>query len=245
VGVSDSLRARQSGQHGYVLHSYPFRESSLIVEAFTRDCGRVPLVARGARRPKSALRGVLLAFQPVLLSWSGKTELRTLVKAEWLAGHAPLNGLALICGFYLNELLLRLLPRDDPHERLFDLYRDTLDVLARSGEFSAGLRRFEKNLLGELGYGLILERDAITGDAVTAGRRYLYLPERGPVLATDDASQKGVELDGQTLIDMQCDEYARTATQQQSKVLMRALINHHLGNRQLHTRQLLLDLQAL
>jgi len=245
VGVTAGLKLQQSGQHGYVLHRYPFRESSLIVETFTRNSGRVPLVARGARRPTSALRGVLLAFQPVLLSWSGKAELRTLVKAEWLGGHAPLKGLALICGFYLNELLLRLLPRDDPHERLFDLYQDTLDALVQSHEFSAGLRRFEKNLLGELGYGLILEREAITGDAIAAGRRYLYLPERGPVLANGDPSQNGVELDGQTLIDMQCDEYGRTATQQQSKALMRALINHHLGNQRLHTRQLLLDLKAL
>ena len=243
--MSDSLKVRQSAQHGYVLHSYPFRESSLIVEAFTRDNGRVPLVARGARRPKSALRGVLLAFQPVLLSWSGRTELRTLVRAEWLGGHAPLKGLALICGFYLNELLLRLLPRDDPHERLFDLYRDTLDTLARSGEFSAGLRKFEKNLLGELGYGLNLERDAMSGDAIAAGSRYFYVPEHGPVLASGETSQNGVELDGQTLIDMRSDEYARAVTQHQSKALMRALINHHLGNRQLHTRQLLLDLQAL
>ena len=243
--MNNSLKLQQSGQHGYVLHSYPFRESSLIVETFTRNNGRIPLVARGARRPKSTLRGVLLAFQPVLLSWSGKTELRTLVKAEWLGGHAPLTGLALICGFYLNELLLRLLPRDDPHERLFDLYRDTLDALAQSNEVSTGLRRFEKNLLGELGYGLILEREVITGDAIAAGRRYCYLAERGPVLASDDPSQNGVELDGQTLIDMQCDNYARTATRHQSKALMRALINHHLGNRRLHTRQLLLDLQAL
>jgi DNA repair protein RecO (recombination protein O) len=239
------VKAPHRAQPGYVLHSYPFRESSLIVETFTRESGRVPLVARGARRPRSALRGVLLAFQPVLLSWSGKAELRTLVKAEWLGGHAPLTGLALICGFYLNELLLRLLARDDPHERLFDLYRHTLDALARGREFPASLRRFEKNLLSELGYGLILEHDADSGAAIAAEERYRYLPERGPVAAGRDPSQTGVELDGQTLIDMQRDDYARPATQQQSKALMRSLINHHLGKQRLHTRQLLRDLQAL
>ena len=238
-------RFRQDGLHGYVLHSYPFRESSLIVETFTRAHGRVALVARGARRPKSALRGVLLAFQPVMLSWSGKAELRTLIRAEWLGGHAPLKGLAVICGFYLNELLLRLLARDDPHERLFDLYRETLVTLGQHSEYSSALRRFEKNLLAELGYGVILDQEAITGDPIAADRRYVYVAERGPIVATGDAAQMGVELDGQTLIDLQHDDYARTATQQQGKVLMRALINHHLGDQRLHTRQLLLDLQAL
>jgi DNA repair protein RecO (recombination protein O) len=236
---------RQSGQHGYVLHSYPFSESSLIVETFTRESGRVPLVARGARRPKSALRGVLLAFQPVLLSWSGKTELRTLLKAEWLGGHEPLKGLAMMCGFYLNELLLRLLPRDDPHERLFDHYEDTIESLGRGQEIPVGLRRFEKALLDELGYGVILDRETAGGHPIVAEQCYVYLAERGPVPASGGAPQKGVELDGQTLIDMQRDDYARAATLQQSKALMRALINHHLGDRQLHTRQLLLDLQAL
>lgn len=239
------MSAPHTGQRGYVLHSHPFSESSLIVETFTRESGRVPLVARGARRAKSAVRGVLLAFQPILLSWSGKTELRTLVRAEWLGGHEPLKGLGMMCGFYLNELLLRLLPRDDPHERLFDLYRDTLDALATESGLPASLRRFEKALLDELGYGIILDREATTGNAIAAERRYVYLAESGPVAASDDASQKGVELDGQTLIDMQHDDYGRVATQQQSKALMRVLINHHLGDRQLHTRQLLLDLQAL
>ena len=243
--MSPESRLRQTGQRGYVLHNYPFSESSLIVETFTRESGRVPLVARGARRPKSTVRGVLLAFQPILLSWSGKTELRTLTRAEWLGGHDPLTGLGMMCGFYLNELLLRLLPRDDPHERLFDHYQDTLGSLGTAHELSASLRRFEKALLDELGYGVILNREATTGEVIAAERRYVYLAERGPVAATGDASQKGVELDGQTLIDMQHDDYGRAATQQQSKALMRVLINHHLGDRQLHTRQLLLDLQAL
>jgi DNA repair protein RecO (recombination protein O) len=236
---------RQSGQRSYVLHSYPYSESSLIVETFTRENGRVPLVARGARRPKSTVRGVLLAFQPILLSWSGKTELRTLSKAEWLGGQEPLTGLGMICGFYLNELLLRLLPRDDPHQRLFDRYQETLAALGTAQELPASLRRFEKALLDELGYGVILDREATTGEVIAAERRYVYLAERGPVAATGDASKKGVELDGQTLIDIRRDDYARAATQHQSKALMRALINHHLGDRQLHTRQLLLDLQAL
>ena len=238
-------RSRQDAQPAFVLHSYPFRETSLVIETFTRDMGRVALVARGARRPKSALRGVLLAFQPLLLSWSGKAELRTLHKAEWHGSYAPLKGLSLICGFYLNELLLRFLARDDPHDRLFSVYRETLDALARPGDSAATLRRFEKNLLRELGYGLMLDRDAETGAPIAAEACYTYVVERGPVVLRGDASQNGVELSGQTLIDMQSDNYTTMTTLQQSKTLMRALINHYLGDKTLHTRQLLRDLRAL
>ncbi|OGA47411.1 MAG: DNA repair protein RecO [Betaproteobacteria bacterium RIFCSPLOWO2_12_FULL_62_13] len=243
--VRPADKSRQDGQPAFVLHSYPFRETSLIIQTFTSDLGRVALVARGARRPKSALRGVLLAFQPLLLSWSGRTELRTLHKAEWQGGHAPLKGLAVICGFYLNELLLKLLPRDDPHERLFVVYRETLEALGSGTEHAATLRRFEKSLLQELGYGLMLDRDAESGTPIAAEARYTYVIDRGPVVHHDDGSQNGVELSGQTLIDLQSDNYANAVTQQQSKTLMRALINHCLGDQTLHTRQLLRDLQAL
>ncbi|MHB8166882.1 MAG: DNA repair protein RecO, partial [Sulfuricella sp.] len=123
--------ARQGDQLAYVLHTYPYRETSLIVEVFSRDFGRLPLMARGARRPKSAVRGLLLSFQPLSLSWFGKAELRTLHSAEWQGGQPLLQGTALICGFYLNELLLKLLHRDDPHEQLFLYYQETLQELAR------------------------------------------------------------------------------------------------------------------
>ena len=107
-------RASRDGRPGFLLHTYPYRETSLVAEIYTRDAGRVAVIARGARRPRSALRGVLMAFQPLLLGWSGKAELKTLYKAEWQGGYAPLRGLSVICGFYLNELLLKLLPREDP-----------------------------------------------------------------------------------------------------------------------------------
>lgn len=238
-------RSRQEGQLAFVLHSYPFRETSLIVESFTRDRGRIALVARGARRPRSPLRGVLLAFQPLLLTWSGGTELRTLHKAERQGGYAPLAGLALICGFYVNELVLRLVPRDDPHEALFDVYRDTVDRLGRGNDQAAALRRFEKSLLHQLGYGLTLDRDAETGAPIVAERPYTYVIERGPVARRASAAENGVELSGQTLIDLRADNYGNPVTQLQSKALMRTLITHLLGDRVLHTRQLLRDLQAL
>jgi DNA repair protein RecO (recombination protein O) len=235
---------RQDAQAAFVLHSYPFRETSLIVETYSRDHGRIAMVARGARRSRSSLRGVLLAFQPLLLSWSGKRELRTLIRAEWQGGYAPLRGQSLICGFYLNELLLKLLPRDDPHEELYAVYEGTLAALGEGADQFALLRRFELALLRELGYAVILDRDVEQDEPVARERSYAYIVERGPVVARS-AAGIGVELSGQTLIDMQSGQFTNAVTQQQSKALMRALINHHLGNQVLHTRQLLRDLQEL
>ena len=246
--MTEQGRARQDTQAAFLLHSYPYRETSLVVETFTRGHGRVAMVARGARRPRSALRGVLLAFQPLLMSWSGRSELRTLHKAEWQGGLPPLKGEALLCGFYLNELLLKLLARDDPHEQLFEAYEHTLHALAAGAPLDVTLRRFERQLLRELGYALSLERDAASGEPVAAGSSYIYLLERGPVRSgsmQNGARQNGLELSGQTLLDMARDDYSNVLTLQQSKALMRMLINHYLGNQMLNTRQLLKDLQQL
>src|ERR1700679_3538600 len=124
-------RGRVDNQPAFVLHSYPYRETSMVVEVFSRDYGRVALLAKGAKRPRSALRGLLLSFQPLTVAWSGKNELRMLHKADWSGGQPLLRGPALMCGFYLNELLLKLLVRDDAHDRLFDRYREALSQLAR------------------------------------------------------------------------------------------------------------------
>lgn len=235
---------QQDAQSAFILHSYPFRETSLIVEIYSRDHGRVAMVARGARRPKSSLRGILLSFQPLLLSWTGKRELRTLIRAEWQGGYAPLRGQSLICGFYLNELLLKLLPRDDSHEQLFTIYEGTLAALGEGVDPFALLRRFELALLRELGYAVILDRDVERDEPVARERSYVYIVERGPV-GGHSTPRNGVELSGQTLIDMQSGLFTSAVTQQQSKALMRALINHYLGNQVLHTRQLMRDLQEL
>jgi len=235
--------ARVDAQPAFVLHTYPFKETSLVVELVTRDFGRVAVVARGARRPRSALRGVLLAFQPLFVSWAGKGELHTLIRAEWHGPYQPLKGLGLVCGFYLNELLLKLLPRHDAHERLFETYGQTLSALAPEGDPSAVLRSFEKNLLRDLGYAVTLDRDAETGHPIAAEERYTYVIERGPVARNEEGD--GLQLLGQTLLDMHRDDYSSTLTQQQSKALMRMLINHYLGDQVLHTRQLLRDLQEM
>jgi DNA repair protein RecO (recombination protein O) len=235
----------REAEPGYVLHSYSFKETSLVVEVFTRDCGRLGLVAKGARRPRSALRGTLMAFQPLLLSWSGRSELRVLRTAEWAGGQSQLSGLALICGFYLNELVLKLTQRDDPHTGTYAGYEDALAALRVANSPAAVLRRFECRMLADLGYGLTLTQDA-DGAAIDAAASYTYVPERGAVVcgtARAQAQESDLQIAGKTLLDMARDDYSDPATVQQSRALMRRIINHHLAGQVLHTRQLLRDMQ--
>lgn len=234
---------RIEDQPAFVLHSHPFRETSLLLEVYSRNHGRLALVARGARRPRSALRGLLMNFQPLRLSWFGKGEVRTLHSAEWQGGQPQLQGTALLCGFYLNELMLHLMARDDPHEVLFDYYQHTLQRLAHEHEHASTLRSFEKHLLQELGYALQLDCEADSRLPVEAERRYRYVIERG--VLPEEADEGGMRLAGKTLLDMAADDYRDPVSAQQSKQLMRMLLNHYLAGRPLHTRELIKDLLAV
>lgn len=236
-------RRRADHEEGYVVHTYPYKETSLIVEAFTRHFGRVALLARGARRPRSAMRGVLLSFQMLRFSWSASAELGTLRSAEWSGALRPLRGRGLMCGFYLNELLLRLLPREDAHENLFDVYGEALAGLSAGDNLPATLRRFEKRMLAELGYAPLLDRDAAS-QPIDPQRQYVYEPERGPVAAS--GSQSGdLVVSGRTLLDVAADDYARAETRDEARALMRTLITQRLHGRELHTRVVLQDLAEL
>jgi len=237
-------KSRLEDEPAFVLHSYPFRETSLLVEIFSRQHGRIPLVARGARRPKSAVRGLLMNFQPLALSWFGKHELRTLHSAEWQGGQPLLQGTALLCGFYLNELLLNLMVRDDPHERLFDYYQHTLQRLAHGAELASTLRCFEKHLLQELGYALLLEHEAGGLIPIDPVLSYRYVIERGAVRDTSNMTD-GLPVSGKTLQDIAADDYRDAQSARQGKQLMRMLLNHHLGGKMLHTRELIKDLTKL
>lgn len=246
-----STDARINNEPGFILHTYPFKETSVVAEAFTRGHGRVALIARGARRPASALRGLMQPFTPLLLSWFGKSELKTLHAAEWQGGMQAPQGRALMCGFYLNELLLRLLARGDAHELLYARYLATLEQLAgeaggtdleRTLYFERILRHFEKYLLCEIGYGATFDVDADSGAPVQPGLRYVYQPARGALKA---GGQPGCPVSGQTLIDLAADSFERPATLVEAKSLMRALINHTLGAKPLYTRQLLRELTEL
>ncbi len=229
-------------QPGFVLHTYPYKETSLVAELFTRDFGRIAVVARGARRPLSALRGLIRPFAPLLLSWYGRGELRTLHAAEWQGGLAPLAGRALMAGFYLNELLLKLLARDDPHEGLYAHYRQALEALAAGPDtLEPLLRRFELNLLKEIGYAATLDRLAGSDLPVAAEERYRYLPSHG----VGPAEGEGITISGCTLLALAAGDFSAPATLSEGKLLMRALIHHHLGGKALYTRQLLQELTEL
>ncbi|MEW7851344.1 DNA repair protein RecO [Massilia aurea] len=234
---------RVLGQPGFVLHSYPYKETSLIIDMFTRDHGRVGLVAKGAKRPFSKLRGVLQTFQPLSVSWSGKSELRTLIDAEWVGGMLPLERTALLCGFYLNELLVKLLARDDRHPALFDHYVSTLNQLAHGEPAQIVLRKFERALLKETGVAADLSRSTVTRSRLELERLYVVDPERGAREA--GAGEVWPVVLGKTLLDMEREDYTDPATQAQSKQLMRFLLAHHLGGQPLNTRQILIDLMQL
>jgi DNA repair protein RecO (recombination protein O) len=234
---------RVNNQPAFVLHSYPYKETSLIVEVFARDYGRVPLMAKGAKRPHSQLRGVLQTFQPLQVAWTGKSEVRTMVSAEWVGGLRPLERSALLCGFYLNELLVKLLARDDPHAALFDHYVAALNQLAHDEPPAIVLRKFELGLLKETGVAGNISAVAATGQAVLAEQLYVIDPERGPREAM--VSDTMPVVNGKTLLDMEAGDYTDTTTQQQSKFLMRHLLSHHLNGLTLNTRQILIDLMQL
>lgn len=224
----------------FVLHTRPWRETSLIVDVLSRHHGRLGLVARGARRQNSALKARLMPFQPLALSWFGKSSLRTLHSAEWLGGELNLRGHAVMCGFYLNELLLKLLPEGDAHETLFDRYQGTLATLNQPGEVEPVLRRFELDLLSELGYAQPLGQTA-EGENLCESARYSYQPEQGVMPAQPGAPT----YQGRTLLDLARGDLTHPASLAEGKILMRALLAHYLEDKPLATRQLLIDLQKL
>ena len=238
-------RQRRDEVPAFILHAWPYRETSLIVEAFTPDYGRVALVARGAKRPRSELRGLLQAFQPLLLSWFGQAELKTLARAEWRGGVPLPRGRALLCGFYLNELLLKLLAREDPHPQLYVAYERALVELAGGAEHAALLRRFELCLLAELGYAPELARDADTGAPLDPEADYRYAFDRGPQRAPAGAGTAGVLVRGATLLALAEGRYPDAETAAQAKRLMREVLDHHLEQRGIESRRVVRDLLAL
>jgi DNA repair protein RecO (recombination protein O) len=251
---------------GFVLHSYPYLETSLIVEMFTRSHGRVVAVAKGAKRPTSAMKSRLNPFQGLLLTWFGKSDLKTLKTVEHAEIYPQLSGAALMSAFYMNELLLKLAQREDAHEALYDAYEDAIVTLTSNrvhAELVTGiataLRKFEMCLLSELGYALQLTEEADTHDAIDADGRYVYVMERGPISVRNIAKNNrqhaevryqsgpsdGLQLIGKTLLDLAAGDFSDPQTQAQAKLLMRRAINQLLGDKPLHTRQLIRDLKDI
>ena len=239
---------------GYVLHTYPYRETSLILQVWTEKHGRLGVMAKGARRPKAATRAVLVPFQPLTLDWFGRSELKTLKTAEPAGAALPLAGQSLLSAFYLNELLLKLTTREDPHEGLFEAYDQVITRLrqiSREGgaqeEVERALRRFELRLLQELGYAVELTREAGSHAPIAAEREYLYVVEKGAIPAPEEGETpaNAVRLRGLTLIDLDRGRLDDAATVAQAKQLMRLLINHSLNGQELATRAMVRDLQRL
>ncbi|MBR7783335.1 DNA repair protein RecO [Undibacterium luofuense] len=230
-------------QPGFVLHSRPYKETSLVIDVLTRDCGRIALIAKGAKRPYSQLRSVLQTFQPLQLSWTGKQDLKNLTQADWVGGMFPLEKSALVCGFYLNELMLKLLVRDDPHPALFQQYVSTLNQLAHGEPVALVLRQFELVLLKEAG---------LLGDLrFCSGSRMSVVPELAYVLDPDAGVRPAQHqehlpvVSGACLLAMHEGDFREQQIQIQSKLLIRSLLQHHLHGAVLNTRQLLIDLQNL
>jgi DNA repair protein RecO (recombination protein O) len=214
-------------QPAYVLHARAYRETSLLLELFTRDHGRVGVVARGVRRERSRIpRGVLQPLQPLLLDWSATGDLGTLVGAEAASMPFALSGEALLAAIYLNELVLRLSGRGDPHPKAFAAYADCLARLATGTGIGWTLRRFERDLLADLGYALLLDRTA-AGVAIDARIDYGYDVEAGPIeWSTGSRLQR---ISGAALLALDRDEAPSTDHRAQLRRLMRSLIRHHLG----------------
>lgn len=228
------MTSRIQMEPAYVLHSRAFRETSLIVESFTREHGRIAVVARGAKSAKSRWRSVLQPFRPLLLSWNQRSDLGTLTGADQIASPPPLQGQALYCGLYLNELLMRLLHRSDPHAELFERYRDILMDLASNAPPQPLLRIFEKHLLESVGYAMLLDREYQNGAAIEAERWYVYETERGPLQVAGPGEGR---ISGAALQALHS-EQLETAHLPELRMLMRAVIGYHLGAKPLASQSL-------
>ena len=245
---------RISDEPAYVLHRYDWSESSLILEVFTRHHGRIALVAKGAKRPSSSFRPVLLPLQMLHVAFGGDAEIRTLKSAEWQGGHVMPTGDALLSGLYLNELLLTLLARDDPHPGLFDVYANVVQVLASEhGEaLQATLRTYELLLLREIGLLPQLDVQTMTLGALRPDDRYSLVPEGGlrQAHADDRASLSGAQwtslqaaLEDRTPFTTTL--RACAAVMSELKPQLRTLLHYHCGVKTLRTRQMMLDIQSL
>lgn len=220
----------------FILHTWTYRDTSLIVELFTQGYGRVPVVARGARGRKS-WQGLLQPFLPVFTSWSGKEELMSLHSIEQNGIPYWLTGRKLLSGFYLNELLMRLLQRFDPHPELFEHYIATLKQLAQSVEEECVLRLFEKRLLDELGYGLVLQHEALSDVAIEEQAYYRFEPQQGLIKVGNEAYLMPNVFAGKILLAV-AQENLTEAELPAAKRLMRLALNELLGNKPLKTREL-------
>lgn len=225
---------RHALEPAFILRTAPYSDTSLLVEVFSRERGRVGLVARGARAPRSKSRALLQAFQPVLLSWIEKGDLGTLTEIETAGPPMGLSGEQVFSGWYLNELLLKLVQRHDPHPGLFDAYAAALDELPTATE--RALRLFEKRLLGELGFALDLPDD-LEPDAP-----YHFLPESG-VFAPGEGVHASTRTTGRALIALRDETCSDPADLKALKGVLREALRPLLAGREIVTARVLRELR--
>lgn len=218
----------------YVLHTRPFGNTSLIVDLLSELCGRVTVIARSARGMKSRYQGKLQLFTPMLASWSGRYELKTLGNIELDGMPHQLNQKPLFCGFYLNELLMQLLHKEDPHPQLYALYRYCLSQFEKNETLAPTLRLFEKKLLDELGYGLPLTHEAETRKPICAGLFYRYEHHHGFFPCPQHERDHFL---GEDLLSIAAECFESNSVEYASKRLMRHVLTHLLGNKRLHSRE--------
>lgn len=245
---------RIADEPGFVLHRYDWSESSLILEVFSRHYGRIALVARGAKKPSSGFRPILLPLQPLQLAFGGDAEIRTLKGAEWQGGHVMPTGDALLSGYYLNELLMRLLARDDPHPALFDAYSATVQLICghSSDALQPALRAFELRLLRDIGLLPSLNMETATLAPLMPDVHYVLVAEAGLRQAHDDdrASLPGQHWQvlqtalGDTALFSDTVR-ACISGSNELKTQLRGLLHYHCGVKVLKTRQMMMDLQSL
>jgi DNA repair protein RecO (recombination protein O) len=228
-------KRRVANEPAFLLHRRPYTESSVLIDLFSRHHGRMVLIAKGARKLKSRWRGSLLPFQSLIAAWSGRGEVKTVTGIEGVGPSCVLRGKALYCGYYMNELVLRLLHRFDPHEDVFDNYANALARLSTEEDQERVLRIFEKQLLRDLGYGMHLVRDADRGNPIDPGERYRYRPDAGP-LQYSETDHHGVPVHGATLLALEEEVEFDERTRRESKRLIRSVLDYHLDGQTLRTR---------
>ena len=231
-------RERKDAERAFVLHRRPFRDSSQIIDIFSRNDGRLALVARGARSRRSRYRGVLQPFMPLELGWSIRGDLGTLTGAEPAGRATVLGGDALLAGFYVNELLLRLTHRHDPHPEVFEDYVSVISGLASPGQIDAALRVFEFRLLKNLGYGIQLEHDIVTGAALEREALYRVRPDEGP-MPVSSAADGGLVFSGADLSEIAAERFSQPDVQRAARKIARAAIDICLDGRELKTRKVM------
>jgi len=224
-------------QPAYVLHTRRYRESSLIVELLSARQGRCAVLAKGALGSRKAMGNLLQPFVPLLVDWKGRGELPVLTRCEAVASGSGLTGRGLYCGMYINELVLRLCERNDPHSALFPAYVTCVEALANADQVNAALepilRQFELALLDELGLGVQLQYD-LTGAPVDPTGHYHYVLESGPA-PTGEARDA---YSGRTLLGLAAGELDDPLLQREARALMRTILDNYLGGRPLRSREL-------